>query len=195
MLEHTGSNMVLSGIAQAKDIFPKDPKPEARISEIRTWFKEKGVLSLEPVTLFAEQLERVSSAYCFPGYLRQSFSPEPFVSDYGATSRATCEPDQCQSRQVAYQEGQGDGSSSSNRPQAVACHLPSARTTFRVGRSCNDGAGFGGWWRDSVDEGRGCWNQCRHHRCGLGCAVYGRINSRRQVSHEYETWHANRVAI
>lgn len=46
------------GIAQAKEFFPKDPKPDARVKEIRTWFKEKGVLALEPVTLFAEQLEQ-----------------------------------------------------------------------------------------------------------------------------------------
>jgi 5'-3' exoribonuclease 1 len=40
-------------------LFPNSEKPDGRVREIRTWLKEQGVLSLEPVTLFAEQLEKV----------------------------------------------------------------------------------------------------------------------------------------
>lgn len=35
-------------------------KPDQKIKDIRAWLKAKGVLDLEPVTLFAEQLEKVS---------------------------------------------------------------------------------------------------------------------------------------
>ncbi|KAJ9097377.1 hypothetical protein QFC19_006846 [Naganishia cerealis] len=42
----------------SEEIFPKEIKPDQKIKEVRAWLKKQGVLDLEPVTLFAEQLEK-----------------------------------------------------------------------------------------------------------------------------------------
>lgn len=49
-------------IAKSRDIFPKDDNPDARIREVRTWLKSTGITTLEPVTLFEEQLDRTTVA-------------------------------------------------------------------------------------------------------------------------------------
>lgn len=48
------------GIARARDMFPQSDNPDARVKEIRSWLKANGVLDLEPVSLFVEQLDKVS---------------------------------------------------------------------------------------------------------------------------------------
>lgn len=52
--------METTGIAKAHDIFPEQADPDSKIREVRAWLKERGVLDLEPVSLFAEQLDGVS---------------------------------------------------------------------------------------------------------------------------------------
>lgn len=39
----------------------KDHKADERVREIRAWLKTKGVLDLEPVSLFCDQLSKVRS--------------------------------------------------------------------------------------------------------------------------------------
>lgn len=46
------------GVAKAWEMFRNEADPDAKLKEIRNWLKEQGVLDLEPVTLFAEELER-----------------------------------------------------------------------------------------------------------------------------------------
>jgi len=48
------------GIARSKDMFPEAPNPDTRVKQVREWLKDNGVLDLEPVSLFAEQLDKVS---------------------------------------------------------------------------------------------------------------------------------------
>jgi hypothetical protein len=47
------------GYIKSEEIYPDEMKPDQKIKDIRAWLKTKGVLDLEPVTLFAEQLEKV----------------------------------------------------------------------------------------------------------------------------------------
>ncbi len=47
-------------MAKARNMFPDEANPDAKVKEIRAWLKAEGVLALDPVTLFAEQLEKVS---------------------------------------------------------------------------------------------------------------------------------------
>lgn len=45
------------GITKARDIFPGAEDADAKVKEIRSWLKSEGVLDLQPVSLFEEQLE------------------------------------------------------------------------------------------------------------------------------------------
>ncbi|KAJ9125140.1 hypothetical protein QFC22_000094 [Naganishia vaughanmartiniae] len=47
-----------SGYVKSEEIFPDEIRPDQKIKEVRAWLKTQGVLDLEPVTLFAEQLEK-----------------------------------------------------------------------------------------------------------------------------------------
>jgi 5'-3' exoribonuclease 1 len=47
------------GIARSRDMFPNAPNPDTRVKQVREWLKDRGVLDLEPVSLFAEQLDKV----------------------------------------------------------------------------------------------------------------------------------------
>jgi hypothetical protein len=40
-------------------MFPNAPNPDTRVKQVREWLKDRGVLDLEPVSLFAEQLDKV----------------------------------------------------------------------------------------------------------------------------------------
>lgn len=51
---------IAPGYIKSEEIYPNEMKPDQKIKDIRAWLKSRGVLDLEPVTLFAEQLEKVS---------------------------------------------------------------------------------------------------------------------------------------
>lgn len=51
----------MTGYIKSEEIFPDEIRPDQKIKEVRAWLKSQGVLDLEPVTLFAEQLEKVGS--------------------------------------------------------------------------------------------------------------------------------------
>lgn len=47
------------GIITSHEILPGVEEPDKMIKEIQKWLKERGVSDFEPVSLFAEQLEKV----------------------------------------------------------------------------------------------------------------------------------------
>lgn len=53
------TDVLSKGLLKSKEIYPNETKPDQKIREIRGWLKARGVLDFEPVTLFAEQLEKV----------------------------------------------------------------------------------------------------------------------------------------
>jgi 5'-3' exoribonuclease 1 len=54
--------MVVVDIVTSAEICPSAEDPDKVIKEMRKWLKSAGLSELEPVSLFAEQLEKVSSA-------------------------------------------------------------------------------------------------------------------------------------
>jgi hypothetical protein len=48
-------------MAEADEIFPNSDRPDAKVKEVRQWLKGKGVLDLEAVSLFCDQLDQVNS--------------------------------------------------------------------------------------------------------------------------------------
>ncbi|KAG8738505.1 hypothetical protein FRC12_016738 [Ceratobasidium sp. 428] len=47
-------------ITRASDLFPNDD-PEEKVKEAKEWLASKGVRNFEPVSLFSDQLEKVSA--------------------------------------------------------------------------------------------------------------------------------------
>jgi 5'-3' exoribonuclease 1 len=46
------------GVASSRQMFPNAPNPDTRVKQVREWLKDNGVLDFDPVTLFAEQLDK-----------------------------------------------------------------------------------------------------------------------------------------
>ena len=51
---------VTVAMARADDIFAPDIA-DAKVKEVKSWLQSKGVRSFEPVSLFCDQLKKVSS--------------------------------------------------------------------------------------------------------------------------------------
>ena len=49
-------------MAEAEEIFSSSDRPDAKVKEVRQWLKTKGVLDLEAVSLFCDQLDQVRSS-------------------------------------------------------------------------------------------------------------------------------------
>lgn len=48
-------------MSRATDVFPGDDKAaDAKVKEVRTWLAKKGVKDFEPVSLFCDQLDKVT---------------------------------------------------------------------------------------------------------------------------------------
>ena len=48
-----------SAMVKAQDVFPDDDS-DAKVKEVRSWLLSKGVRDFEPVSLFCDQLKKVS---------------------------------------------------------------------------------------------------------------------------------------
>lgn len=55
-----------TGMMQATEIFREDA--DNKVREVQAWLKSKGVRNLEPVSLFCDQLKKVTSLSCNPSH-------------------------------------------------------------------------------------------------------------------------------
>jgi len=53
----------MSDMARATDIF--DAHADAKVKEVKSWLKSKGIRDLEPVTLFSDHLAKVYQSHCW----------------------------------------------------------------------------------------------------------------------------------
>jgi hypothetical protein len=51
------SNLIYEAMARATEVL--GPEAEARVKEVKSWLKSKGVRDFEPVSLFCDQLAKV----------------------------------------------------------------------------------------------------------------------------------------
>jgi hypothetical protein len=51
------SNLICEAMARATEVL--GPEAEARVKEVKSWLKSKGVRDFEPVSLFCDQLGKV----------------------------------------------------------------------------------------------------------------------------------------
>jgi len=49
-------------MAKAFDVFP-DAEADLKVQEVKSWLKSKGVRDFEPVSLFVDQLTKVTDAF------------------------------------------------------------------------------------------------------------------------------------
>lgn len=48
-------------MVKAHDVFPNESDPDAKVKEVHSWLQKKGVRDFEPVSLFCDQLKKVST--------------------------------------------------------------------------------------------------------------------------------------
>lgn len=53
--------LIIVDLVTSAELCPTAENPDKVIKEMKKWLKEQDLIDLEPVSLFAEQLEKVSS--------------------------------------------------------------------------------------------------------------------------------------